>query len=122
MSHIGIGLKEIDGAIQDVHLSVDGNLAMVKDAEAVGEHAKQRVMTFKGEWFLNSDVGVPWLTQLLGKGYNPALAESIIKSTIRKTGGVSAITSFSVRFNKVRRQLSAFDITVKTIYDNEVQL
>lgn len=122
MSHIGISLKEINGAIQDVHLAPDGNLAMVKDAEAVGQHAKQRVMTFKGEWFLNSDVGVPWLTQLLGKGYNPALAESIIKAVIKKTGGVTAITTFSVRFNKVRRQLSAFDITVKTIYDNEVQL
>lgn len=122
MAHLSISVKEINSAIQDVYLSADGNLAMVSDAEAVGQHVKQRTKAFKGEWFLNSDVGVPWLADILGKGYDPALAESVIKSVVRKTDGVTEITSFSVRFNKIRRELAASSISINTVYDTEVTL
>ena len=122
MPHLGISLKEINGAIQDIHLDDDGNLAMVHDAEAVGQHVKQRTKAFKGEWFLNVNVGVPWLTDILGSGYNPALAESVIKSVVQKTDGVTGITSFKASFNPALRELSATNITIVTTYDQEIQL
>mgnify|MGYP000135562922 FL=1 len=86
MSHLGIALNQEeweDGGIPDVYMGADGNLATVIDAEAVGQHAKQRIKAFSGEWFLNSDVGVPWLSDILGRNYDPVLSESIIKSVIR---------------------------------------
>ena len=119
MSHIGISVKEIDGNIQDIHLGADGGLAMVFDSEAIGQHAKQRTKTFKGEWFLNSDVGVPWLTEILGQGYNPALAEAVIKSVIQKTDGVTEIVTFSVVFDRSVRNLKTSNIEIKTIYNEE---
>lgn len=122
MAHLGISVSEIDGAIQDVHLDATGNLAMVRDAKAVGQHAKQRLKTFEGEWFLNSNIGVAWIPQILGSNYDPALSESVIKSVIAQTDGVTEITSFSVKFNKQRRELAASAITVGTIYDSEVTL
>lgn len=120
MSHIGISVKEIDGNIQDIHFNADGNLAMVYDAEAIGEHAKQRTKTFKGEWFLNSDVGVPWLSEILGQGYDPVLAEAVIKSVIKKTDGVTDIESFSVVFDRSVRNLRTSNIEIKTIYNEAV--
>jgi len=95
---------------------------LVYDAEAVGQHARQRTMAFKGEWFLNSNVGVPWLDDIMGKQYDPALAESIIKSVVKKTDGVESINAFSIRFNNKTRELSASSIAVSTIYDEVVQL
>lgn len=99
-----------------------GNLATVSDAEAVGQHAKQRLMAFRGEWFLNSQIGVPWIPEILGSSFDPALAESVIKASIKRTDGVEEITTFSARFNKQRRELSGFNISVRTIYDTEVSL
>lgn len=122
MSHKGISTKANEHGIHDIHLDETGNLAMAFDAEIVGQHARQRTMAFKGEWFLNADVGVPWLEQIMGKAYDPAMAESVIKAVIKKTDGVTRITSFSVSFNRVRRELAASSISVMTEYDQEVEL
>lgn len=122
LPRVGLALKKNDKGIADVYLDGTGNLAMVRDTEAVGQHAEQRLMAHQGEWFLNKDVGVPWVRDLLGKGYDPILAESVIKATILDTDGVTAIRSFKVRFNQQKRELETFDIEVRTEYDEEVKL
>lgn len=118
----GLALKANDKGIEDIYLDATGNLAMVYDAEAVGQHAAQRLMAYRGEWFLDKDVGVPWMRDLLGKGYDPILAEAVIKAEIMGTDGVTAIRSFSVRFNRARRELENYSISVNTEYEQEVQL
>lgn len=120
MTHFAISLAPVDGAPADLHLSDDGQLATVSDAHAVGQHVRQRLKTFSGEWFLDAEAGVPWLDDILGRGYDAALAEAIIKAEILQTHGVEEITSFSVSFDDERRELRAASITVLTIYDTEI--
>jgi len=115
-----IGLA-ISASTNDLHL-VGDNLATVTDAHAVGQHARQRLKTHKGEWFLDTVAGVPWLDEILGRGYDPALGEAVIKDAIAGTYGVTEITSFSIRFNASQRELEAYSITVETIYDQGVQV
>jgi len=122
MNHIGISLKDNEHGIQDIFLDETGNLAMTHDAEAVAQHAKQRIMTFEGEWFLNSNVGVPWLSDIFAQAFDSTLSEAIIKSTIQKTDGVTEIVSFSVNFGRTIRNLKSSGIVVQTIYDKEAQL
>lgn len=123
MTHIGIALKSPDGlAPHDIHLDSNNELAIVTDAEAVGQHARQRLMTHHGEWFLDNECGVPWLDDILGRQYDPALAEAVIKAEIVQTHGVTEITSFSASFNPRRRELGAYSISVRTTYDVEVSL
>lgn len=112
----------IDPATNDLYLDTSGNLAVVEDAHAVGQHVRQRLMTFEGEWFLDIKAGVPWLDQLLGKAYDPALAESVVKAEIRNTDGVTDITSFSVRFRREMRNLDIHSVEVLTVYDQEVAI
>ena len=69
----------IDQASNDLYLAADGNLALVNDTLAVGQHVRQRLSTFEGEWFLDTTAGVPWLDEILGKAYDPALAESVVR-------------------------------------------
>lgn len=118
----GLAIQKNGEGIGDIYLDASGNLAMVYDAEAVGQHARQGLMTHRGEWFLNKDIGVPWLRDVLGAGYDPVLAEAVIKAEILGTDGVTEIRSFSVRFDQKTRGISAFDIEVMTEYDEEVQL
>lgn len=112
----------IDQATNDLHFAADGNLVMVTDAHAVGQHARQRLSTFAGEWFLDTTVGVPWLKQILGKRYDPALAEAVTKACILGTDGITEITSFSVAFGRETRGLLIRSIEVMTDYDEEVRI
>jgi hypothetical protein len=121
MTDIRFGLA-IDPVTDDLFLRSDGNLATVNDAEAVGQHVRQRLTTFAGEWFLDTTAGVPWLTDILGKAYDPALAESVVKAEILNTDGVTEITSFSVSFDKATRGLIIKSVDVGTIFDTEVQV
>jgi hypothetical protein len=121
MTAVRVGLA-IDQITNDLFLTGDGNLATVIDAEAVGQHVRQRLSTFSGEWFLDTAAGVPWLDQILGKSYDPALAESVVKSVILDTDGVTEITSFSVAFDKATRGLLIRSVEVGTIFDEEVRV
>lgn len=116
-----IGLA-IDASTNDLYLDSIGNLALVYDAEAVGQHAKQRLGTFQGEWVYDTTAGVPWLSQILGKGYDPALAEAVVKAEILDTDGVTEITSFSVSFDKTSRGVTINEVEVGTVYDETVSL
>lgn len=119
MSHIGIAIDQTSG---DIFLAEDGNLSMAEGAEAVGQHVRQRLGFFQGEWFLDTTAGMPWLDDILGRRYNPALAEAVVKAEITATHGVTEITSFSVSFARRTRGLIIRDVEVLTTYDETVRI
>lgn len=121
-NHIGLALRPNGAGIHDLVLAADGNLDMVYDAEAVGQHARQRLMTFSGEWFLDTAAGVPWLQEIMGRQYNPALAEAVVKAEVMGTHGVTGIDDFSVAFARTTRDLQIRSMSVTTIYDETVRL
>ncbi|MEJ8308613.1 hypothetical protein [Agrobacterium larrymoorei] len=121
MTAIRVGLS-LDEATNDLFLNPDGSLALAVDALAVGQHARQRLQTHSGEWFLDTTCGVPWLDQVLGRSYNPALAESLVRAEIMNTDGVTEITSCSVSFERNTRGVVINEVNVLTMFDQEVQL
>ena len=119
---IGLALRRDGSAPADLYLDESGSLAVVRDTEAVGQHVRQRLMTYLGEWFLDRFVGVPWIRDIVGHGYDPVMAESVLKAEILDTDGVTEINSFSVRFDNSTRGLAAYDIDVMTDYDQEASV
>lgn len=117
--HVGLAL---DPETNDIFVNRDGDLAFVVNAEAVAQHARQRIMTFEGEWFLDTRAGMTWLTDVLGRRYDPALAEALVKAEIMGTDGVTEITSFSIRFDRKERRITAFNIEIGTRYGGEIKL
>lgn len=107
----------IDPKTNDLHFDSDGNLVLVHNAEAVGQHVRQRLKHFQGEWFLDIEAGTPWIDDVLGKNYDSALSEAIIKDQISGTDGVESIESFSIQFDRTKRELLSHRITVSTMYD-----
>lgn len=122
IARIGLALRRDGSAPADLYLDSTGSLAVVWDAEAVGQHARQRLMTHEGEWFLDRTAGLPWVRDILGHQYDPVLAEAVLKAEILDTDGVTDISSFSVRFSGEVRGLSAFNIDVATEYDQEASV
>lgn len=122
MSHLHhVGLF-IDQDTNDLTVGPDNNLRLAMSVEAVGQHVRQRLKTFYGEWFLNTEVGVPWLDRILGRRYDPALAEAVVKAEILNTPGVVEITSFSVSFVDDPRRLQIKDVEILTEYDVEARV
>ncbi|QJD54327.1 tail protein [Aminobacter phage Erebus] len=117
MTHIGLA---INPETNDLYLAAGGELATVTGAKAVGEHVRQRLMTFEGEWFLDTTAGVVWLDRIFAREYDPALAEAVVKAEILDTDGVVEIISFSVSFEPTLRRLDIRDIEVLTTYDEVV--
>lgn len=117
--HYGLA---IDPNTNDLMLTHDNNLSVVTGAEAVGQHVRQRLMTFQGEWFLDNTAGVTWLSEIFAKQYNPELAEAVVKNEILDTDGVTEISSFSVAFANNIRQLIIRNVEVSTIYGQEVSV
>lgn len=112
----------IDQDTQDIFFDSSGNLVMVRDSLAVGQHVRQRLMTFAGEWFLDTNVGVPWLNEIFAKQYDPALAEAVVKASIYETDGVISIETFSVSFSRTTRNLRISSVDVTTDYDERVSV
>ena len=105
----------------DIALDASGNLAMVYDAEAVGQHARQRLMFFKGEYFLDTNVGVDWLGNVLGAQPRAvAIAEAMAKQVILNTPGITGLAEFEIEFDRVDRGAIVRRCFVETEYDDLV--
>lgn len=110
-------------ASNDLTLDETGNLHLVYDAEAVGQHARQRLMFFKGEWFLDAGVGVDWFGQVLGFAQSRMqVAEAIVKRVILQTPGVTALEGVSTTYDRAVRGVRVSDIHVATIFDESVEV
>lgn len=118
---IGLAVSNTPLAPNDL-IVTEAGLEIVTDALAVGQHVRQRLMTFVGEWFLDNRVGVPWLSRIMARKFDPELAESVVKAEILKTDGVREITAFSVSFSKTTRGLNIKEIEVLTDYDEVVKI
>ncbi|RIY00222.1 hypothetical protein D3218_13130 [Aureimonas flava] len=119
VARVGLAL---DPATNDLFLTASGDLALATDAQAVSQHAKQRLMTFQGEWFLDTTAGVPWIEEILGKRPALTLAEGVIKAEILDTDGVTAINEFAIRFRAGDRRLDVPKANISTEYDEDQPL
>jgi hypothetical protein len=113
--YVGIAIRPYN----DLELTADGNLRLVYDAEAVGQHARQRLSFYKGEWFLDRGVGVDWFNRVFGlNGRTVApIAEAVAKAAILATPGVTAISEITSGFDRSTRGYIVSRCDVETEFD-----
>jgi hypothetical protein len=86
---------------------------------AVAQACRTRLMLFAGEYWLDASAGVPWSTEILGKGRTAY--DTILRETILNTPGVTQITAYSSSVDAVRRALT-IQVTIDTMYGGQVSL
>lgn len=86
-------------------------------AESVAQRVHTRLLALRGEWFLDTGHGVPYLQEIMVKPSNLQLAESLIKQTILDTDGINELRTFSLDFDATTRQL-AISVSVATDFDD----
>lgn len=82
--------------------------------ETVGQRLKIRLLTFYGEWFVNTVYGVPYFQRLLGqKQTSKAAADLIFQQQILAEEDVKEIVTFNSTFVNRKYSLS-FSVRVVT--------
>jgi hypothetical protein len=103
-------------------LSADGDYVfgngpgefLVNTPATVAQAIVTRLKLWQGEWFLDSQAGTPYKTQVLGYG-TQNVYDAAIQTIIINTLGVNQITEYSSSFNTTTRALT-IEATVATIY------
>lgn len=84
-----------------------GDLALVTDKnESIRQHLQQRLKTFKGEWFLNRFLGLPYLQTILIKNPNSNLVMALMTDYVLATPGVIKIVKIKLSLDKATREMS----------------
>lgn len=82
---------ELDTATWDLTLDTSGNIAMLSGADALAQDAATAIRLFLGEYYWDTTVGVPYLTEILGQ--SPPLAllkQQLIDAALTVDGLASA--------------------------------
>lgn len=72
------------------------------------EATRQRIMiallTFKGEWLLDTDKGVPYFQTIFRKGVTKDIVDSTIRREVRKVQGVKSVQSLTSTLDNRTRE------------------
>lgn len=89
-----------------------GDLAVVEEPDASGQRIRDRLMTFRGEWFLDLGFGVPYYDNILVKAPRIEVVSAIIKAEILKSA-TGEFSSFDANLDSRTRKMTV-DATIKT--------
>lgn len=88
----------------------------LKDSpETVAQAVRTRLQLWKGEWFIDTSDGTPYMQDVLGKRFQRSNPDSVIKQRILGTPGVTEITEYSSSFDGDNRAFS-ITATINTAY------
>lgn len=75
---------------------LNGSLVLLTNKdEWIAQRVRIRLHTYKGEWYLDKTIGVPYFQTILKKNTPKDLVDSIFKRVISDTAGVKNILKFS---------------------------
>lgn len=72
----------------DLSLDAGGRLEFVDGVEATAQEIKTRLLFMRGEAFTDLREGVPYYTDILVKGVDPARVRALIRQTIQSVPSV----------------------------------
>lgn len=93
----------------------DGDFIVIDNAERVAQQIKIQLLTWLGEWFLDTTHGVPYLDYILVKNPNLELIASIFREQIMKVDDVDCVNSLEIDYDAQTRTMTV-DYEVSTSY------
>ena len=93
----------------------DIDFTVVDGLESLRQRVEQGLRFHKAEWFLNTNLGVPYFADVLGYPLDLDVVRQVISAHILRHEEVTAVTVEDVRFNAATRRLT-FRARVSSIY------
>lgn len=80
-----------------------GDLELIREAEDVSPQSLRiRLYTFRGEWFLNTTRGIPYLQRLLQKGVSKDFIDAVFTEEASKSYAIASVDSITSEINDRR--------------------
>lgn len=99
----------LDDETHDLSLESNGHLRMTKNVgEDLSTRIECRLRTFKGEWYLDRDLGVPYYGEILKKNPNIDKVRSLLLTELVKVKGIAEVLRFTVSFDHASRVFQVF--------------
>lgn len=96
----------------DLYFNSAGRLATIAESntdEEILQRIKVRLRFFKGEWYLNTENGIPYFQDILGsKSFDNNILESIFRKAILDVEGVKGLIESSVDYDPNERKINYF--------------
>jgi hypothetical protein len=82
-----------------------GNVFLLTGIDATRQNLENRLKTFKGEWFLDPDLGLPFFDDIKKKNPDVSILNAIFTAAILETPGVVSIEKLTFEINSAAREL-----------------
>lgn len=84
----------------------NNNFVLVDGISALRDRLRTNLRTFKGEWYLDPQLGVPYFSTVFKKPVNFGALNTVFSNIIRGTEGVKSLNSLSLDLNSSTRELT----------------
>lgn len=92
----------------------DGDFLLIDNAERVAQQIKVKLLTFLGEWFLDTTWGVPYLEYILVKQPNQDLIKQILSEQILSVDDVKSLNALELDYQvKVRTLIINYEVSTE---------
>lgn len=100
-----------------------GDLVLVSGANASAQRIRDRLLTFRGEWFLDLDYGPNYLRDVMIKNPRLNIVAAILKQQILKSEPGAEFISFDASINASRKLSLSYELsTLNGTVSSEVTL
>ncbi len=107
------------GENHDIEI-VDGDFKLTPTEQlSIRQKLIIKLLSYQGDWFLNSGEGLPYFTSILGKNRSKETIDTIYKRAILSTEGVLEIVSFRSNITPQREYVMQF--IVRTVEDTVLE-
>lgn len=107
-------MADLQLATLDNDLDIDGAAMSIVDGDdALLQHLLIRLRLFKGEWFLDERVGVPYYDSILIKNPDLVAIRSIFRQAILTTPGIASLDALTTSYDSTTRTLTVTFTAVK---------
>ena len=97
---LAIGDEDGDLVVQS------GDLVLTYGLESIRQDVRARLRFFAGEWFLNTDEGVPYYEHVLVKNPDQSLLRSVFRDVILGARGIIDVPEIKLDYDRSRRRLA----------------
>ena len=104
----------LDTVTHDMVFTNGGTSVTSQLTEIVAQRLKIKLLTFKGEWILNTEFGIPYFTDVFGKVSSKTYVDAIFQKAIIETEGVTKITSFYSEVSNSRHYVVTFSVSTSS--------
>jgi len=91
------------------------DLVIAADTEEIDQRLRGALRLFRGEWFLDQSLGVPYFEKILGlKGVSMTIVEQAFRDELKRQPDVLRVDAFEATLDKVTRRLTVEFVAATT--------